>query len=103
MAGAAVLTDNEIIQSLQDAFNSGCEYLKIFSRRQDIGIQKCERGVQLGILRFVEVEIDDQETHWHYYWTHKAAEILREKAAELKLVTVNTDSQLPVKRRVELD
>jgi hypothetical protein len=49
----------------------------IYSRRQDIGIQKCERGVELGYLRFEEHVVDDQETHWRYYWTDKAKQEFR--------------------------
>lgn len=67
-----MLSDETIIASLKEAYKSGCHYLTIYSRRQDIGIAKCERGVELGLLEFYEKEIDDQETHWRYYWTDKA-------------------------------
>lgn len=63
---------NSDIDALKEAFKTGCDYLVIFSRRQDIGIRRCELGVEKGYLKFVEVEIDDQETHWRYYWTDKA-------------------------------
>lgn len=66
------MTDEELINNLRDAFNSGCEFLVIYSRRQDIGIQKCERGVKLGLLRFKEHQVNSQETHWRYYWSDEA-------------------------------
>ena len=64
----------EVLGDLKDAYRSGAPYLVIYSRRQDIGIQKCEYGVEAGYLRFEEVPIDDQETHWRYHWTDKARE-----------------------------
>jgi hypothetical protein len=66
------MNDQELINGFRDAFKSGAPFLVIYSRRQDIGIQKCERGVELGYLRFEEHVVDDQETHWRYYWTDKA-------------------------------
>lgn len=67
-----MMSDEQIIAGLKSAFDSGCPFLLIYSRRQDIGIQKCERGVDLGYLRFEKHEVDSQETHWRYYWTDKA-------------------------------
>lgn len=67
-----IMTDQELIADFKNAYRSGCDFLVIYSRKQDIGIAKCERGVELGYLRFEEVEIDEQETHWRYYWTAKA-------------------------------
>lgn len=66
------MLDTTLIENLKESFDSGCDFLVIYSRNQDIGIAKCERGVQLGLLRFEEKEIDYQETHWRYYWTDKA-------------------------------
>lgn len=66
------MSEAEIKASLQEAFQSGAPCLTIYSRRQDIGIMKCEWGVSNGYLRFEEHVIDDQETHWVYYWTPKA-------------------------------
>lgn len=68
-------TDDDLIRNFEEAFRGGCDFLVIYSRKQDVGIQKCERGVELGLLRFKEVVIDDQETHWRYYWTDKAKEL----------------------------
>jgi hypothetical protein len=62
------MNDEELIAGFRRAF-PGCPFLVIYSLRQDIGIQKCERGVELGYLRFEEHVVDDQETHWRYYWT----------------------------------
>jgi hypothetical protein len=69
------MTDVELIEDFRKAFNSGCDYLVIYSRRQDIGINKCERGVELGLLRFKEHVVDSQETHWRYYWTDEARKL----------------------------
>lgn len=71
------MDDFDLIEDLKEAFKSGCDYLVIYSRRQDVGIKKCERGVELGLLSFKEVEIDSQETHWRYYWTDKAKEVFK--------------------------
>lgn len=68
------ISDHDLIVGLGIACRSGSPFLVIYSRRQDIGIQKCERGVELGYLRFEEHVVDDQETHWRYYWTDKARE-----------------------------
>ena len=68
------MSDEQIIDNLKAAFRSGCDFLQIHSRRQDIGSVKCNRGVELGYLRFEERVIHDQETHWRYYWTDKATE-----------------------------
>jgi len=40
-----LMEPSEILSDLKDAYRSGCPYLVIYSRRQDIGIQKCEYGV----------------------------------------------------------
>lgn len=70
------MTDEEIIADFKDAFSDPkCKYLLITSRRQDIGIMKCERGVAMGLLRFQEVQVGSQETHWRYYPTDKAKEL----------------------------
>lgn len=66
------MSDAELIADLKTAYESCCAFLVIYSRRQDIGIQKCERGVEMGYLRCEEHVVDDQETHWRYYWTAKA-------------------------------
>ena len=76
------MKDSELFLNLKDAFMSGCPFLVIYSRRQGIGIQKCERGVQLGLLRFVEHVVDSQETHWRYYWTDKAIEMFTGQPSE---------------------
>lgn len=69
------MTDEALKEDLREAFNSGCPFLVIYSRRQDVGIQKCERGVELGLLRFQEYDVSDQETHWRYYWTDNAKKL----------------------------
>jgi hypothetical protein len=66
------MSDQDLLEQFRQAFKSGTPFLVIYSRRQDIGIQKCERGVELGYLRFEEFPVDSQETHWRYYWTDKA-------------------------------
>lgn len=66
------MTEAEIEGKLKEAFRSGAACLTIYSRRQDIGIMKCEWGVKHGYLRFEERQIDEQETHWVYHWTSKA-------------------------------
>lgn len=76
------MTDEELIENLREAFVSGCDYLLICSRRQDIGFQKCERGVGLGLLRFREHEIGDQETQYRYYWTEKARELWKQPSSD---------------------
>lgn len=68
----AGLTDTEIYESLRNAYQEGYTVLTIFSRRQDIGIQKCEWGVEQGYLTKEVIEINDQETHWRYRFTEKA-------------------------------
>lgn len=66
------LNDQLIEASLREAFQDGAPCLVIYSKRQDIGIQKCEWGVAHGYLTFQENVIGDQETHWQYNWTSKA-------------------------------
>ena len=68
----AGLTDEQLEGNLREAYMDRVPYLVITSRRQNVGIAKCERGVELGLLRFVEHKIDSQETHWRYYWTDAA-------------------------------
>lgn len=51
------MSDQQIISDLQSAFASGCEFLVIYSRRQDIGIQKCERGERLVICDFKSMSL----------------------------------------------
>lgn len=74
MLQADTLTDAEIFRSLRDTYRGGYSCLTIFSRRQDIGIQKCEWGVEHGYLTREVVEINEQETHWRYKFTAKAKE-----------------------------
>jgi len=38
------MTDESILDDLKAAFQSGCDYLAIKSRRQDLGLRKCQRG-----------------------------------------------------------
>ena len=65
-------TDDELLSEFRNLrWLQVVPFLVIYSRRQDIGIMKCERGVDLGYLRKEEIEIDDQETHWRYYFTDK--------------------------------
>lgn len=61
--------DELLIEEFRRLRKQGVPYLLIYSRRQDIGIMKCERGVQLGWLIRQELQIDEQETHWRYYFT----------------------------------
>ncbi len=68
----SLLSDQDIQAALQKAIKTGCDYLEIVSRRQDIGIQKCEWGVARGYLTKEVIEPDDQSTIWRYRWTEKA-------------------------------
>jgi hypothetical protein len=67
-----LMSDDNLIANFKRVFQQGATYLAIYSRRQDVGIQNCERGVELGYLNHSERVIDDQETHWVYHWTDKA-------------------------------
>lgn len=69
------LTEAEIRYSLREAYQGGAKTLTIYSRRQDIGIVKCEWGLAHGFLTKEVREIDEQETHWVYSWTDKAKEL----------------------------
>jgi hypothetical protein len=66
------LTDEQIESSLKEAFRSGAPCLEIYSRRQDIGIRKCNWGVKHAYLTFEELTPDAQSTIWRYRWTEKA-------------------------------
>lgn len=74
------LSDQELVAEFREAYRDGADFLEIRSRRQDVGIAKCERGIKLGYLRKTVVLIDSQETHWRYYWTDKSNREFRRSA-----------------------
>ena len=69
-----LLTNEQCLDSLKDAYRTGATCLEIHSRYQTIGIEKCAFGVEQGLLEEEIVNLD-QSTTWRYRWTQKAHQL----------------------------
>jgi hypothetical protein len=64
--------------------NGGADYIAITSRKQEFQAHSATLGERLGLLRFEEIELDEQYVEWQYRLTDLGRGVLLDPTAHAR-------------------